>query len=163
MSFSEVIRATPPVLWSWMNEPEKRALYSPEPARLKFVPVVRPNGRTGVGATTHCVHGKNTEMRELVLDWKPFDYYTVEQNSGPMGVIQTTFRLEPLDAEHTRVLGHFKGRLPGLPRFLHRPLIRFIFTRMFNYGAVLKKMKALLEAQPKSDMIPQALEQELQV
>ncbi len=159
LSFAEVIRATPPVLWDWMNEPEKRALYSNEPHGLKFVPVERPNGRTAAGATTHCVHGKNTQMRELVLDWKPFDYYTVEQDSGPMGVIQTTFRLEPVDAEHTRVSGRLNGRLPALPRFLHRPLIRFMFTRLFDYSSVLRKMKAMLEALPEATHSPASAEQ----
>ena len=150
VSFSEVFRATPPVLWSWMNEPEKRARYSDEPHGMKFVPVIRPNGRTGAGATTHCVHGKNTAMRELVLDWKPFDYYTVEQNSGPFGAMQMTFRLHPVDADHTRLLCYVKGRLPGWPAFLHRPLIRFVCTRLVRYDAVLLSMKQMVEAQPEA-------------
>jgi len=145
---SEVIRATPPVLWSWLNDPEKRALYSSEPGGLEFVPVSRPNGRTGVGATTHCVHGKNTAMRETVLDWKPFDYFTVEQNSGPMGVMQMTFALEPVDAQSTRLHCRIKGRLPGLPAFMQRPVIRFVFTRLFNFRGMLLKLKELVEEQP---------------
>jgi hypothetical protein len=152
LSFSEVIRATPPVLWSWMNEPDKRALYSPEPHGMKFIPVERPGGRTGVGATTHCIHGKNTQMREVVLDWKPFDYYTVEQDSGPFGLTQTTFRFEPVDHEHTQIVACLRGRLPGLPPFLHRPLLRFIYTRLFNYRGVLLKMKGILETRPQQDL-----------
>jgi hypothetical protein len=159
LSISQVIRATPPVLWDWMNEPGKRALYSGQPERLKFLPVERPNGRSGVGATTHCVHGKNTEMRELVLDWKPFDYYTVEQNSGLMGVIQTTWRLEPVDAEHTRIIGRLKGRIPGMPAFLHKPLIRFAYTRLFNYNSVLLRMKEMLEELPEASGAPPTLQQ----
>lgn len=145
LSFSQVIRATPPVLWDWMNDPQKRALLSNEPHGLEFVPIERPGGRTGAGATTHCMHGKNAAMREVVLDWKPFEYYTVEQNSGLFGVARTTFRLEPVDAEHTRVTGRLYGWLPGVPAFLHRPLVRFMYTRMFNYGAVLLKLKTMLE------------------
>jgi hypothetical protein len=159
VSFSQVIHATPPVLWDWMNDPQKRALLSNEPHGLKFVPIERPNGRTGAGATTHCVHGKKTAMRELVLDWKPFDYYTVEQNSGPMGVIQTTFRFEPVDAEHTRIVGRLKGRIPGMPAFLHKPLIRFIYTSLFNYGAVLEKTKKIVEAESRLSPPPPAIEQ----
>jgi len=60
-------------------------------------------------------------MRETVLDWKPFDYFTVEQNSGPMGVMQMTFALEPVDAQSTRLHCRIRGRLPGLPAFLQRP------------------------------------------
>ena len=97
-----------------MNEPEKRKLYSLDPHKLKFIPMLRPGGRTGAGATTHCVHGKAVAMRETVLDWKPFDYYTVEQDSGPMGIIQVTFRLQPLETGR-------KTRPPLFPERLHSP------------------------------------------
>jgi hypothetical protein len=158
VSFSQLIRATPPVLWDWMNDPQKRALLSNEPHGLEFVPVQRPNGRTSAGATTHCVHGKHTAMRELVLDWKPFRYYTVEQDSGPWGVARMTFRLEPVDEEHTRVSVRVNGSLPRLPAFLHRPLIRLMFTRMFSYQSLLLKLKEMVENLPDASMSPRAVE-----
>jgi hypothetical protein len=158
VSFSEVMRATPPVLWSWLNDPDKRALYLREPGGLEFVPVSRPNGRTGVGATTHCVHGKKTTMRELVLDWKPFNYYTVEQDSGPMGVFRMTFALQPVDAEHTRLRWRMKGRLPGLPALLQRPVLRLMFTRLFDFRKVLLKLKELVEEQPEVNSHPMGAE-----
>ena len=151
VSFAQELNATPPEVWSWLNEPEKRRLYSSDPHGLRFIPMLRPNGRTGVGATTHCVHGKNTAMRERVLDWKPFDYYTVEQDSGPMGIIQTTFRLEPLEAGRTLVECRMNGRVPGLPGFLNRPLIHFIYTRLFNYSMVGVKLKELLDEEGKGE------------
>jgi len=43
---SEVIRATPPVLWSWLNDPRTPLLLF-RTRGLEFVPVSRPNGRTG--------------------------------------------------------------------------------------------------------------------
>jgi hypothetical protein len=136
---------SPPYVWSWMNEPEKRKLYSLDPHSLKFIPILRPGGRTGEGATTHCVHGKNIAMRETILDWKPFDYYTVEQDSGPMGVIQVTFKLEPLDSNRTRLNFFLNGRLKGWPAFLSRPLLKLIFTRVFDYRLVATKMKVEME------------------
>jgi hypothetical protein len=148
VSFSEEMPAPPPVVWSWMNEPAKRALYTAAPDRLRFMPILRPNGRTGVGATTHCIHGKNTEMRETVLDWKPFDYFTVEQDGGPFGIVKTTFRFEPIGSDRTRLTCRLTGRMRGLPAFLHRPLIRFIYTRLFNYHAVAIRARQILEAEP---------------
>ncbi|MGZ6316622.1 MAG: DUF2652 domain-containing protein, partial [Anaerolineales bacterium] len=146
LTFTEELNASPPTVWSWMNEPAKRKLCSMNPHGLQFIPIFRPGGRTGMGATTHCVHGKAVAMRETVLDWKPFDYYTVEQDSGPMGTIQVTFRLQPLDAGEKTLLNFFvKGRLGRLPGFLSRPVIRFIYTRLFNYGQVGQKMKVLLD------------------
>lgn len=159
VTFSEVIRATPPVLWSWMNEPERRAQYSSESHGMRFIPVLRPEGRTGVGATTHCIHGKNIAMREQVLDWKPFDYYTVQQDSGAFGVVRTTFQLEPVDAEHTRLTARLDGRIRPLPEFLSRPLVRLIYGRIFNYRAVVRKMKELLEAEAPSAARRPPLEQ----
>jgi hypothetical protein len=34
------------------------------------------NRRRGVGTTNHCMHGKDAIIEEL-LDWRPFDYFTV--------------------------------------------------------------------------------------
>jgi hypothetical protein len=34
------------------------------------------NGRRGVGTKNHCMHGKDAIIEEL-LDWRPFDYFTV--------------------------------------------------------------------------------------
>ena len=147
ISFSEDMPASPPVVWSWMNEPEKRKLMSLDPHGLEFIPIFRPGGRTGAGATTHCVHGKAVAMREAILDWKPFDYFTVEQDSGPMGVIQVTFRLQPLESgRQTRVSVFLKGYMRRLPAFISRPLIRFCYTRIFDYRVVASKLKAVLES-----------------
>jgi hypothetical protein len=128
-----------------MNEPEKRRQLSMDPHGLQFIPIFRPGGRTGAGATTHCIHGKAVAMRETVLDWKPFEYYTVQQDSGLMGVIQVTFRLQPLeDGAKTRLHAALRGSIGHLPGFLNRPLIRFAYTRVFNYQSVARKLKALV-------------------
>ncbi len=145
LSFTEDINAPPPVVWSWMNEPDKRKLYSMDPHGLKFIPVLRPGGRTVAGATTHCIHGKDVAMRETVLDWKPFDYYTVEQDSGGLGIIQVTFKLEAFETNKTRLHVLLKGYMPKWPGFLSRQAIRFIYLRIFNYRQVATKMKAVME------------------
>ncbi len=147
ISIAEDFNDSPPVVWSWMNEPEKRKLYSLDPHGLKFIPILRPGGRTGIGATTHCVHGKDIAMRETILDWKPFDYYTVEQSSGPLGNIQVTFKLEAVEANKTHLQIFLKGYIPKWPGFLSRPAIKFIYTRIFDYRQVATKMKAVMNGQ----------------
>ncbi|HTP00861.1 MAG TPA: DUF2652 domain-containing protein [Anaerolineales bacterium] len=145
LTFAEDLPSSPPLVWSWLNEPEKRQLVSLDPHGLEFVPILRPGGRTGPGATTHCVHGKSIAMREKVLDWKPFDYFTVEQDSGPMGIIQVTFHLEPTNGgQHTHLQAVLKGSVGHVPGFLNRQLIRFLYTRVFNYQSVASKLKELL-------------------
>ncbi len=150
--FGGDFHAPPPVVWSWMNDPEKRKQISLDPHALQFIPILRPGGRTGAGATTHCVHGKSVAMRETVLDWKPFDYYTVEQDSGPMGIVQVTFRLRETDGGRaTRLDAALKGRLRHLPGFLSRPLIRFFYTRIFKYEAVAARLRDILNEDPVID------------
>jgi hypothetical protein len=59
--------------------------------------VEAPGNRRGVGTTNHCMHGKDVIVEE-VLDWRPFDYFTVRSVMGtPAGPVKflTTFELEP--------------------------------------------------------------------
>jgi class 3 adenylate cyclase len=82
------LTAPPTVVWDWLNDPQKRLLWS----GLEVRPLIRPGGRLREGAQNHCVHGKNV-MIESVLDWRPFDYFTVETTSG-LGKIRSTYALE---------------------------------------------------------------------
>lgn len=144
--FGGDLPAPSPVVWGWLNDPEKRRLISGNPHGLQFVPVLRPGGRTAAGATTHCVHGKNVAMRETVLDWKPFDYFTVEQDSGPFGIVRTTFRFQPLEeGRQTRVHVALAGRLGRLPVFLAHLLLGFVYTRILNYQSVGVRLKEILD------------------
>jgi uncharacterized protein YndB with AHSA1/START domain len=85
--------APPPVVWDWLNDPHKRLQW--EYADRHMFPIFLPKGRTNVGAVNHCQHGNNLAMVETVLDWRPFDYFTVTQDV-PQAVIMTiTFQLLP--------------------------------------------------------------------
>jgi hypothetical protein len=141
--------APPPVVWDWLNDPRKRALYTAQKG-LEFRPIYSPGGRRGVGARTHCMHGKEAAMQETVLDWKPFDYFTVEQNSGAMfGTVIATYRLEPLgDGRHTRLTIQMKGRLG--PDFLHRLLISLIYQKGFM-PVIMKNMARCIAAQTSAE------------
>lgn len=85
--------APPPIVWDWLNDPLRRLKW--EYADRHMFPIFMPKGRTTVGAVNHCMHGKNVSMVETVLDWRPFDYFTVTQDV-PQAVIMTiTFQLLP--------------------------------------------------------------------
>jgi uncharacterized protein YndB with AHSA1/START domain len=85
--------APPPIVWDWLNDPHKRLKW--EYADRHMFPIFMPKGRTTVGAVNHCMHGNNVSMVETVLDWRPFDYFTVTQDV-PQAVIMTiTFQLLP--------------------------------------------------------------------
>ena len=132
----------PAILWDWLNDPYKRAQAAPQ--EVKFVPVDRPAGRTGAGARNHCVHGKNVAMRETVLDWRPFEYFTVEQMYSGF-VERATFELEPLPENRgTRLTMRSYGRSPA-PGFLNKPVFMFVNTKVFPFAKVMEKLGRMID------------------
>lgn len=86
--------APPQVAWEFMTEPGRRVAWS---HGVTDVIVEAAGNRRGVGTTNHCMHGKDAVIEE-VLDWRPFDYYTVRSLMGtPAGQVRflTTFEFEP--------------------------------------------------------------------
>jgi uncharacterized protein YndB with AHSA1/START domain len=86
--------------WAHLTEPRLRAVWTPGVER---VDQTTPDGRRGTGTRNHCIHGKNASLEEI-LDWRPFDYFTIE-NDVPVPLLKpfrTTFELEDT-AEGTRV------------------------------------------------------------
>jgi uncharacterized protein YndB with AHSA1/START domain len=88
--------APPQVVWEFLTTPGRRVGWSVGTGVTEVI-VDAPGNRRGVGATNHCMHGKN-EIVEEVLDWRPFDYFTVRSTmatpAGPLKFL-TTFELEP--------------------------------------------------------------------
>jgi hypothetical protein len=98
---------SPPVLWSWLNEAKRRAQWEEHDSVQADS---RPRGRTGVGARNHCVHGKDL-IPEVILDWRPFEYFTVEQVVAGLAII-ITHQLEPLPSGGTRLHTRFRLKMP---------------------------------------------------
>ena len=85
--------ASPVIVWDWLNDPQKRQKW--EFADRHMFPIFMPKGRTDVGAVNHCLHGNNLAMVETVLDWRPFDYFTVTQDVPKAVIMTITFQLAP--------------------------------------------------------------------
>jgi hypothetical protein len=131
---------TPPVLWDWLNDPHKRATYTLQD-NLRFETILRPQGRNGVGARNHCIHGKDVAMIENVLDWKPFNYITVEQGFAGIRVI-FQYILTPLeDGKGTRLEWRILNDKLPLPGFVNRFLTRTIMTRVFPLITIMKNLE----------------------
>jgi hypothetical protein len=126
------IFASPIVVWEWMNDVQKRLKWENYD---DIRPLLRPGGRMGVGAHNHCAHGKNLVI-ETILDWKPFEYYTVEY---PMAI--QSHNLEPLP-HGTRLNVYFKLKMP-LPRWLTRSVARFMF-KQFKVEEQFEKMARMI-------------------
>jgi hypothetical protein len=88
-------KAPPQVAWEFVTMPGRRTAWQ---AGVTDVLVTdTKGGRRGVGATNHCVHGKEAVLEEI-LDWRPYDYFsdrsTVPTPAGPVKML-TTLELEP--------------------------------------------------------------------
>jgi uncharacterized protein YndB with AHSA1/START domain len=88
--------APPQVVWEFLTTPGRRVAWSIGTGVTEVIVEAQGN-RRGVGAKNHCMHGKN-EILEEILDWRPFDYFTIRSTMGtPLGTVRflTTFELEP--------------------------------------------------------------------
>jgi hypothetical protein len=137
-SLRSELDAPPPVIWEWLNDPQKRNQWWESFTR--WTKRLRPGGRTGPGAVNHCDHGVG-DVLETVLDWRPFDYYTVEMDITPghFVLLQTT-SLRALPEGRTEILVNYKLQNEGL-RWLARPYCKFV-TWFINLE--LKRLKRLL-------------------
>ncbi len=120
----EVEIPVPPALaWDYFTKPEYRQIMTGGDR----MPVEnQAGGRTGSGTVYVCAHGE-VNLRQPVLDWRPFDYYTYE-TPMPMGLAcAITIRFSPIDGGRaTRVTG-LVGKPHGgfLPRLLvGLPMVR---------------------------------------
>jgi len=99
-SFSMDFSASPPALWQWINDPDKRTQWY----ILKWTARQRPRGRNGSGAVNHCNHGIAGDALETILDWHPFEYYTSEIRVRPFNTrMQQTTTLKSISNNETHV------------------------------------------------------------
>jgi uncharacterized protein YndB with AHSA1/START domain len=86
--------APPQLVWEAITTPRGRMAWS---AGVTDVTTDGPGNRRAVGATNHCMHGKD-EILEQILDWRPFAYVTqrstMQTPGGPVTVVNT-LELEP--------------------------------------------------------------------
>jgi len=135
-------KAPPAVVWHWLTDTEKKTLVGQ--GAMVFTASFRPGGRSGIGASNHCAHGKNLKgsLIETILDWRPFDYFTVEWVDGK-SVMRMTYKLEPLSSgKETRFHETIQVISSPIPRFLRRPLMKSTVAKLFlaNCQSIVKFM-----------------------
>jgi uncharacterized protein YndB with AHSA1/START domain len=88
--------ATPrQTLWEYLTVPSQWQKWWPTDALVEQ----SANRRRGVGTQVHCMHGKDAIIEEL-LDWRPFDYFTLSAQlpiPGAPKVIMTRALREQAD------------------------------------------------------------------
>jgi hypothetical protein len=130
--FSVDYPVPPHVAWSWYQSPEKRNIVMPS---VHWSIGDRPLGRGGVGATNHCAHGAG-ESTEVVVDWRPFEYSTMESYGKGKKTLVETDRFELLPNGGTRLHVYMQVIMP-LPRFVRRIFARRVVIHSMQYDKLL--------------------------
>jgi hypothetical protein len=133
--------APPAVVWDWLCSPEKRTLLSK--GQERWSGGQRPGGRSGVGASNHCDHGSGSST-ELIVDWKPFEYFAAEYTGMPVPIIITN-ELTPIEGG-TRLVWQICFKT-NLPRWLCKPLGAIINKLFIRMDTTLLRMQAMIEAE----------------
>lgn len=127
--------AEPPIVWDWLTDPIKRNNWSNGAA---WSAIKRPHGRTGPAAQNHC---SSSGAIEEILDWRPFNYYTVNLSKWRFNMLITS-ALEPV-GKGTRLQFHMKSRL-RLPRRMRRCITRYIADRIMRLEEAFGNMAGML-------------------
>lgn len=119
------------ILWDWFNNPKRKSLYI---KGSDWNVSERPSGRTTKDATNHCSSSKFIEM---VLDYKPFDYFTTKLYRGFLNfTICGVFK--PLnDTTELTYMVKMNGKLP---EWILKILCRVLFASAVKDFAKLEKL-----------------------
>jgi hypothetical protein len=150
VQFTVDFATPPPVTWEWLQDPGRRNIWSEQ---VHWYRGDRPKGRAGSGASNHCAHGK-TVSTEVTLDWRPFDYSTVDSYENGKKRFSETFRLEPLPDGGTRVTNFAQIHLP-LPKPLRRVIARMIILNRFKYDQAVRKAAQLAGEEYNNSLNPE--------
>jgi Protein of unknown function (DUF2652) len=131
----------PSVAWKYYVDPIERQRWAcrqfgKDPDELDF----SPGGRSGLGSATHCGHGPGRLVaHRMVIDWRPFSYFTCESVTPAAGAwiggrpAIETFEFTPCGDCDTRIVYRLRiikrGRLQLFAFRAARPLLRAYFRR----------------------------------
>lgn len=109
----------PAVVWDWSNDTAKRTRWM---QRSNCMPAFRVKRRTGRGARNHC---NGFDVREQLLDRRPFESYTVRFVHAALTAFATVSLEPPQSGTRVRWKMAIEIRLPIFARrLLGRALIR---------------------------------------
>ena len=129
-----------PVVWDWMTDPHKRNLWF-EGTQLSIRQ--KPDGRTGPTVQYHCAI---SDAIEEILDWRPFEYYTVRLSKGRFRLLITVeFQQKSGQTDIRWNMKHDSG----LPAWMGRPLTRLVARKKFKLSDNFNRMaKMMAEPRP---------------
>jgi hypothetical protein len=104
---------SPALLWDYLTKPEYRSvLFGADSQRIEEL----KQGRVADGSVYVCAHGKNT-VQHSIVDWHPFEQYTIKSSIPGGGNALTTTRLTASEQGTTAtILGGKAQEGPSLIR-----------------------------------------------
>jgi len=141
------VDAPPQTVWEFLTTPGRRVAWQ---AGVTDVIQDATGNRRAVGTTNHCMHGKDAIIEE-VLDWRPFDYFTMRSTIGtPGGPIRIlgTFELEPTTTG-TRVHVRFAKPKSAKDQAALAPMTP-VFQGMVDAGAAAVRTLVATEARART-------------
>ena len=127
----------PAELWEWENDPKKRSKWL---VNSDWRMGLRPSGRTGKGATNHCV---NSRVVEKILDYRPFQYYTSSMGRSIIKFTQTVNFEET--ASGTKLSWYVKMN-SILPKWMRRYICELILTKGVQVQIGFEKLLKLVSS-----------------
>jgi len=110
---------TSALAWEYITEPSFRRLW----LKASSITVDRnKNGRIGIGNTYICAHGKH-KIDQVIVDWHPFDYLTVDTTMPLKGLQRSTVKLTEQESG-TKISWYFE-KVTGL-NSIHTLLLRIL-------------------------------------
>lgn len=127
---SHEINAPLASLWDWMMDVQNRNKTMGGMGHWTAISRGKGN-RSGVGAINHCAHGKGISQ-ETILDWRPFEYATVETVDG-QAMFREMLVFEALDEGRRTKLEVRIKMLKPKPVFLARFMVKMEFRKKNPY------------------------------
>lgn len=134
---------SPHQVWEWLTSNARRLEWE------ELNEIQRPTEQHGIGSESRCF-GEGRAYTERVLDWKPFDYYSVlksPQKRGritpPMSII-STYKLHPLENGGTKLEIYCKVKTP-MPAWLTQRIAGLVLQRMKVDRAYKRLLTAMQE------------------
>lgn len=126
-------------VWNWVTDVNCRNVALNGHAHWKVIS--RAQGRTTVGDSNHCAHGKGASV-ETILDWRPFEYTTTENTDGS-AIFRETVLFTALDKNRTRVEVRIQMQKPK-PLFIARLMLKMQFGKANPYTQWFDRINELL-------------------
>jgi hypothetical protein len=131
----------PHEVWEWLTDPSRRMVWE-ELNRIEST-----EERRGIGTENRCL-GENRTFTEIVLDWKPFDYYSTiktprisDGSKLPIGTI-STFKLDRTKNGGTNLQIYCKVKAP-LPKWITQRIAGHLLRFLKADKAYSKLIKTL--------------------